>query len=40
LELVDTISAYALTGAVIAQDRNAVELATKKPGMPLVILYQ
>ncbi len=30
LELVDTTSAYALTGAIIAQDRNAVELATKK----------
>ncbi len=30
LELVDTTSPYALTGAVIARDRNAVELATKK----------
>jgi 1-pyrroline-5-carboxylate dehydrogenase len=30
LELVDTTSPYALTGAVIAQDRNAVELATSR----------
>jgi 1-pyrroline-5-carboxylate dehydrogenase len=30
LELVDTTSPYALTGAVIAQDRAAVELATEK----------
>lgn len=30
LELVDNTSPYALTGAVIAQDRAAVELATKK----------
>ena len=30
LELVDTTSPYALTGSVIAQDRNAVELATNK----------
>ncbi len=30
LELVDKTSPYALTGAVIAQDRNAVELATHK----------
>jgi 1-pyrroline-5-carboxylate dehydrogenase len=30
LELVDTTSPYALTGAVIAQDRTAVELATEK----------
>lgn len=30
LELVDTTSPYALTGAVIAQDRYAVELATRK----------
>ncbi|MFN2457975.1 MAG: L-glutamate gamma-semialdehyde dehydrogenase [Chitinophagaceae bacterium] len=30
LELVDSTSPYALTGAVIAQDRNAVELATHK----------
>jgi 1-pyrroline-5-carboxylate dehydrogenase len=30
LELVDTTSPYALTGAVIAQDRQAVELATQK----------
>jgi 1-pyrroline-5-carboxylate dehydrogenase len=30
LELVDTTSPYALTGAVIAQDRYAVELATSK----------
>src|SRR5688572_11875049 len=30
LELVDTTSPYALTGAVIAQDRAAVELATNK----------
>jgi len=30
LELVNTTSPYALTGAVIAQDRYAVELATKK----------
>jgi 1-pyrroline-5-carboxylate dehydrogenase len=30
LDLVDTTSPYALTGAVIAQDRFAVELATEK----------
>ncbi len=30
LELVDSTSPYALTGAVISQDRSAVELATKK----------
>src|SRR5687768_10459857 len=30
LELVDTTSPYALTGAVIAQDRAAVDLATNK----------
>ena len=30
LELVDKTSPYALTGAIIAQDRNAVELATHK----------
>lgn len=30
LKLVDTTSPYALTGSVIAQDRNAVELATQK----------
>lgn len=30
LELVDTTSPYALTGAIIAQDRAAVELATTK----------
>jgi 1-pyrroline-5-carboxylate dehydrogenase len=30
LELVDTTSPYALTGAVIARDRDAVELATNK----------
>jgi 1-pyrroline-5-carboxylate dehydrogenase len=30
LKLVDTTSAYALTGAVLAQDRYAVELATNK----------
>lgn len=30
LELVDSTSPYALTGAVIAQDRYAVELATEK----------
>ena len=30
LKLVDSTSAYALTGAVIAQDRSAVELATAK----------
>lgn len=30
LELVDSTSPYALTGAIIAQDRNAVELATAK----------
>ena len=30
LELVDSTSPYALTGAVIAKDRNAVELATNK----------
>ncbi len=30
LKLVDSTSPYALTGSIIAQDRNAVELATKK----------
>lgn len=30
LEMVDTTSPYALTGAVISQDRDAVELATAK----------
>jgi 1-pyrroline-5-carboxylate dehydrogenase len=30
LELVDSTSIYALTGAIIAQDRYAIELATKK----------
>ncbi len=30
LELVDTTSDYALTGAIIATDRNAVDLATSK----------
>lgn len=30
LELVDSTSPYALTGAVISQDRSAVELATRK----------
>ena len=30
LKLIDTTSAYALTGAVLAQDRAAVELATDK----------
>jgi len=30
LKLVDSTSPYALTGSVIAQDRHAVELATKK----------
>lgn len=30
LDLVDSTSTYALTGAVIAQDRYAIELATKK----------
>lgn len=30
LELVDSTSPYALTGAVIAQDRQAIELATEK----------
>lgn len=30
LELVDTTSPYALTGAVFSQDRYAIELATKK----------
>jgi 1-pyrroline-5-carboxylate dehydrogenase len=30
LKLVDTTSAYALTGAVISKDRYAVELATNK----------
>jgi 1-pyrroline-5-carboxylate dehydrogenase len=30
LELVDSTSPYALTGAIIAQDRSAVELATNK----------
>ena len=30
LELVDSTSPYALTGAIISQDRNSVELATNK----------
>lgn len=30
LELIDTTSAYALTGAIIAQDRYAIDLASKK----------
>jgi 1-pyrroline-5-carboxylate dehydrogenase len=30
LELVDTTSPYALTGAIIAQDRSAVEIATER----------
>jgi 1-pyrroline-5-carboxylate dehydrogenase len=30
LELVDTTSPYALTGSIIAQDRDAIELATNK----------
>ena len=30
LELVDSTSIYALTGAILAQDRYAIELATKK----------
>jgi 1-pyrroline-5-carboxylate dehydrogenase len=30
LELVDNTSPYALTGAIIAHDRQAVELATNK----------
>jgi 1-pyrroline-5-carboxylate dehydrogenase len=30
LELVDSTSPYALTGAIISQDRNAVELATNR----------
>lgn len=30
IQLVDTTSPYALTGSIIAQDRNAVELATNK----------
>lgn len=30
LKLVDSTSPYALTGAIISQDRNAVELATRK----------
>ena len=30
LELVDSTSSYALTGAIIAQDRYAIELATNK----------
>ncbi|NML23615.1 L-glutamate gamma-semialdehyde dehydrogenase [Pseudoflavitalea sp. G-6-1-2] len=30
IELVDTTSPYALTGSILAQDRNAVELATNK----------
>jgi 1-pyrroline-5-carboxylate dehydrogenase len=30
LEMVDSTSPYALTGSIIAQDRNAVELATEK----------
>ncbi len=30
MELVDSTSPYALTGSIIAQDRNAVELAVNK----------
>jgi 1-pyrroline-5-carboxylate dehydrogenase len=30
MELVDTTSPYALTGAIIAQDRSAVERATER----------
>ena len=30
IKLVDSTSPYALTGSIIAQDRNAIELATKK----------
>ena len=30
LDIVDTTSIYALTGAIIAQDRYAIELATRK----------
>jgi 1-pyrroline-5-carboxylate dehydrogenase len=30
MELLDKTSPYALTGAVIAQDRSAIELATRK----------
>jgi 1-pyrroline-5-carboxylate dehydrogenase len=30
LKLVDTTSPYALTGAIISRDRQAIELATKK----------
>jgi 1-pyrroline-5-carboxylate dehydrogenase len=30
IKLVDTTSPYALTGSIIAQDRNAIELSTKK----------
>jgi 1-pyrroline-5-carboxylate dehydrogenase len=30
LEIVDTTSEYALTGAIISQDRYAIETATKK----------
>jgi 1-pyrroline-5-carboxylate dehydrogenase len=30
LELVDSTSPYALTGSVIARDRSAIELATRK----------
>ncbi|WP_163220152.1 aldehyde dehydrogenase family protein, partial [Citrobacter freundii] len=30
LSLVDSTSAYALTGAIISQDRAAIELATEK----------
>ena len=30
LELIDSTSIYALTGAILAQDRYAIELATKK----------
>ncbi|MGN6531202.1 MAG: aldehyde dehydrogenase family protein, partial [Ginsengibacter sp.] len=30
LNLVDTTSPYALTGSIIAEDRNAIEIATKR----------
>ncbi len=32
MQVVDSTSEYALTGAIIAQDRYAVELATRTAG--------
>ena len=39
LNLVDTTSPYALTGAVIAQDRDAIELGNKKITNMLPVIF-